>query len=151
MGNHRVASVGPRAGDASQYATEATASQPATSRRLTLQNWPVSTRLIAVIILALLMGLVFGGLQVASATESAEEFGHVSQLAILGQQVADLVQALETERDQTAGIAPLTQTSSLAGPYRATGVAAARVQALAAGIDGSYPANIHAPGATGVS
>src|ERR1700722_2524729 len=152
MGNHRVASVGPRAGNLSQYATEATASQPATSRRLTLQNWPVSTRLIAVIILALLMGLVFGGLQVASATQSADEFGHVSQLAILGQQVADLVQALETERDQTAGIAPLKQTSSPpSGAYRATGVAAARVQALAAGINGSYPANIQARVATVVA
>src|ERR1700735_325521 len=96
----------PRACHTSQYAIKPPAAPPATPRRLTLQNWPVSTRLIAVIILALLMGLVFGGLQVASATESAEEFGHVSQLAILGQQVADLVQALETERDQTAGIAP---------------------------------------------
>src|ERR1700722_5343196 len=115
MGNHRVASVGPRAGHLSQYATEATASQPATSRRLTLQNWPVSTRLIAVIILALLMGLVFGGLQVASATQSADEFGHVSQLAILGQQVADLGQA------------------------------------LAAGINGSSPANIQARVATVVA
>src|ERR1700721_1486620 len=100
MGNHRVASVGPRAGKLSQYATEATASQPAT----------------------------------------------------LGQQVAALVQALETERDQTAGIAPLKQTSSPpSGAYRATGVAAARVQALAAGINGSYPANIQARVATVVA
>src|SRR5712691_4285892 len=151
MGNHRVASVGPRAGNLSQYATEATASQPDTPRRLSLQNWPVSTRLIAVIILALLMGLVFGGLQVASATASADEFGHVSQLAILGQQVADLVQALENERDQTAGIAPLTQTTSLTGAYRATGAAEASVQALAAGIGGSFPANIATRVATVVS
>src|SRR6204780_4400488 len=162
MGNHRVARAGPRADGADQYATEAKAPhfQYATeakaphftgARRLTLQNWPVSTRLIAVIILALLMGLVFGGLQVGSAADSADEFGRVSQLAILGQQVADLVQALETERDQTAGIAPLTQTSSLNGAYRATGVAAARVQALAAGIGGSYPANIQARVATVIS
>jgi hypothetical protein len=162
MGNHRVARAGPRADGADQYATEAKAPhfQYATEakaphftgpRRLTLQNWPVSTRLIAVIILALLMGLVFGGLQVGSAVDSADEFGRVSQLAILGQQVADLVQALETERDQTAGIAPLTQTSSLNGAYRATGVAAARVQALAAGIGGSYPANIQARVATVIS
>ena len=78
MGNHRVARAGPRADGADQYATEAKAPhfQYATEakaphftgpRRLTLQNWPVSTRLIAVIILALLMGLVFGGLQVGSA------------------------------------------------------------------------------------
>ena len=33
------------------------------------------------------MGLVFGGLRVASATESAAQFSRVSQLASLGQQV----------------------------------------------------------------
>src|ERR1700757_4672482 len=110
MGNHRVAAAGPRAGIASQYAPEATASPSVRPRGLAPQNWPVSTRLIAVIIVALLMGLVFGGLQVSSAAGSANKFGQVSQLASLGQQVADLVQALENERDLTAGIAPLTQT-----------------------------------------
>src|ERR1700735_4133626 len=105
MGNHRLAGTESRAGDASQYAIEATASRSTGPRVLTLRDWPVSTRLIAVIILALLIGLVFGGRQVVSATNSADEFGRVSQLAILGQQVTGLVQALEDERDQTAGIA----------------------------------------------
>jgi signal transduction histidine kinase len=148
MGNHAVARA---TGDSSQYTTEATASHSTSPRRLALQNWPVSTRLIAVIILALLMGLVFGGLQVASATSSANEFGRVSQLAGLGQQVADLVQALEDERDETAGIAPLTQASGLSRWYSATNAAAARVQSLAAGIGGSFPANIQTRVATVVS
>jgi signal transduction histidine kinase len=139
MGNHAVARA---TGDSSQYSTEATASHSTSGRRPTLQNWPVSTRLIAVIVLALLMGLVFGGLQVASAASSANEFGRVSQLASLGQQVADLVQALENERDETAGIAPLTQAKGLNSWYSATNAAAARVQSLAAGIGGSFPVNI---------
>jgi signal transduction histidine kinase len=148
MGNHAVARA---TGDSSQYSAEATASRSASGRRLTLQNWPVSTRLIAVIVLALLMGLVFGGLQVASAASSANEFGRVSQLASLGQQVADLVQALEDERDETAGIAPLTQASGLNSWYRATNAAAARVQSLAAAIGGSFPVNIQTRVATVVS
>src|SRR5580658_4174831 len=148
MGNHAVARA---TGDSSQYSTEATASRSTSGRRLTLQNWPVSTRLIAVIILALLMGLVFGGLQVASAARSADEFGRVSKLASLGQQVADLVQALEDERDETAGIAPLTQASGLNSWYRTTNAAAARVQSLAAGIGGSFPVNIQTRVATVVS
>jgi signal transduction histidine kinase len=148
MGNHAVARA---TGDSSQYSTEATASRSTGGRRLTLQNWPVSTRLIAVIILALLMGLVFGGLQVASAARSADEFGRVSKLASLGQQVADLVQALEDERDETAGIAPLTQASGLNSWYRTTNAAAARVQSLAAGIGGSFPVNIQTRVATVVS
>ncbi len=73
---------------------------------LTMQDWPVSYRLLAVIVLALLMGLVFGGLRVAAAVNSAASFGRVTQLATLGQQVTGLVQALEDERDETAGIIP---------------------------------------------
>ena len=151
MGNHRLESAGSHADDASQHATEATASRSTGPRVLTLRDWPVSTRLSALIILALLMGLVFGGRQVVSATNSADEFGRVSQLAVLGQQVTRLVQALEDERDQTAGIAPLTQTSGLNGVYSATDAAAAKVLSLAAGIGGSFPANIQARVATVVS
>ncbi len=151
MGNHRLEGAGSHAGDASQYATEATASHLTGPHALTLRNWPVSTRLIAVIILALLIGLVFGGRQIVSAVGSADEFGRVSQLAILGQQVTGLVQALEDERDRTAGIAPLTRASGLKGAYNATDAAAARVQSPAARIGGSFPANIQTRVATVVS
>src|ERR1700678_3584883 len=69
---------------------------------LRLRNWPVSWRLIAVIVLALGMGVTFGGLRVASAAGSAAQFSRVTQLARLGQNVASLVQALEDERDEMA-------------------------------------------------
>jgi hypothetical protein len=72
------------------------------SRARAMQNWPVSYRLMAVIVVALIMGLVFGGLRVAAAADSAAGFGRVTQLAKLGQQVTGLVQALENERDETA-------------------------------------------------
>ena len=90
MGNHRVASAVPRAGsNANEHAAESATSRFISPGALNLRNWPVSTRLIAVIVLALLMGLIFGGLRVASAAGSAAEFGRVSQLAELGQQVLD--------------------------------------------------------------
>jgi signal transduction histidine kinase len=152
MGNHRVASAGPRAVGPT-YVSEApvTSSHFTSPRALALRNWPVSTRLIAVIVLALLMGLVFGGLRVASATDSADEFGRVSQLADLGQQVTGLVQALEDERDRTTARLPLTNTSDLGSYYAATNVAAAKVRSLAAGIGGGFPANIQARVATVVN
>jgi signal transduction histidine kinase len=108
-------------------------------------------RLIAVIVLALVMGLVFGGLRVASAAGSAAEFGRVSQLANLGQQVTVLVQALEDERDETTGVISGGNFDTLTSSYRTTNVAAARVRALAAGVGGSFPANIQASVATVVS
>jgi len=104
--------------------------------------------------LAITMGLVFGGLRVASAAGSAASFGRVSQLASLGQQVTVLVQALEDERDQTTGIAPIAtskQVASLRSAYGATNTAAASIRTLAAGVDGSFPANIQAKVATAVS
>jgi signal transduction histidine kinase len=104
-------------------------------------------RLLAVSALALAMGLVFGGLRVASAADSAASFSRVSQLASLGQQVTVLVQALENERDQTTGIAPVAtsqQRASLQPAYNTTDAAAASVRDLATGIGGSFPANIQA-------
>jgi signal transduction histidine kinase len=155
MGNHRVASAAPRAvnanGHANERATEATTSPFQGAGRLNLRNWPVSTRLIAVIVLALLMGLIFGGLRIASAADSAGEFGRVSQLAALGQQVNGLVQAMENERDQTTGLLPIANVNDLNSAYQATNAAAANVQSLASGIGGSFPANIQARVATVVT
>jgi signal transduction histidine kinase len=104
-----------------------------------------------VIVLALIMGLVFGGLRVASAAGSAAEFGRVSQLASLGQQVTGLVQALQDERDETTGVSSGGNADTLKTWYQATDAAAARVRALAAGVGGSFPANIQASVATVLS
>jgi len=113
-------------------------------RRLGLRDWPVSRRLIAVMVLALVMGLVFGGLRVASAAESAAQFGRVAQLANLGEQVTGLVQALQDERDQTTGLLPVTSPKDLQHWYKATDTAAVKVRALATRITGSFPTNIQA-------
>ena len=148
MGNHGPASARPRAGKTNQHAKESPVSNLRTPRGLTLRDWPVSWRLLAVIVLALVMGLVFGGLRVASAADSAAQFGRVSQLASLGQQVTGLVQALEDERDETTGLLPITSPKDLQTWYDATDAAAARVKVLAAGVNGSFPANIQSRVAT---
>ncbi len=145
MGTHKVASARQRAD------REPASFRIRRPRRLTLRDWPVSRRLIAVIVLALVMGLVFGGLRVASADASAAQFGRVAQLANLGQQVTGLVQALQDERDQTTGLLPITSPKDLQRWYNATDAAAVKVRALAAGIGGSFPANIQSRVATVVS
>jgi signal transduction histidine kinase len=155
VGNHKVVSAKLRAGDTNKRARKSTVIHFPSSRALTLQNWPVSWRLIAVIVVALVMGLVFGGLRVAAAANSAAGFGRVSQLANLGQQVTGLVQALEDERDETTGAIPAASPKAAAAAlqrwYNATDAAAAKVQVLAAGIGGSFPANIRAKVATVLS
>src|SRR6266700_6535448 len=137
MGNHGVASARLRAGKTSQDTKGSTSLQVRSPRALTMRDWPVSWRLIAVIVLALVMGLVFGGLRVSAAASSAAQFGRVAQLANLGQQVTGLVQALEDERDETTGLLPITSPKDLQRWYNATDAAAVKVRALAAGIGGS--------------
>jgi len=151
MGSHGVAGARPRASKTSQHTGEPAASPPRSPRALTLRDWPVSWRLIAVIVLALVMGLVFGGLRVAAAAGSAAQFGRVTQLANLGRQVTNLVQALENERDETTGVISGGNVDNLAPWYHATDAEAASVRALAAGVGGSFPANIQASAATVVS
>jgi anti-sigma regulatory factor (Ser/Thr protein kinase)/HAMP domain-containing protein len=148
LGNHRVAGAGLQNGTTSRRAKESAGFGLRSPRSLSLRDWPVSFRLLAVIVLALVMGLVFGGLRVAAAADSEAQFGRVWQLAKLGQQVTSLVQALQDERDETTGIIPAASTqaaeTALKRWYNSTDEAAAKVRALAGGIGGSFPANIQA-------
>jgi signal transduction histidine kinase len=152
VGNHGDVSGKLRAGKAVERAKKSTVFHSPSSAGLALQNWPVSRRLITVIVMALIMGLVFGGLRVAAAVDQAAQFGRVSQLANLGQQVTGLVQALQDERDETTGIIPSTTAAkTLQQWYNATDAAAASVRAPAAAIGGSFPANIQTRVATVLS
>ncbi|HJZ07154.1 MAG TPA: nitrate- and nitrite sensing domain-containing protein [Trebonia sp.] len=108
---------------------------------LALRNWPVSRRLIAVIVLAVVMGLVFGGLRVASAIGTASSFARTTQLAVLGEQVTALAQAMETERDMFAAV--LADDRVIA--------AATRTLNLTEQIGAQFPAATQARAATVVS
>jgi signal transduction histidine kinase len=68
---------------------------------VTLADWPVARRLFAVIAAALLMGLVFGGLRVAEAENSASQFSRTLQLAKLSAQLLGVSRDLQNEEDAT--------------------------------------------------
>jgi signal transduction histidine kinase len=68
---------------------------------LTLADWPVARRLFAVIVAALLMGLVFGGLRVADTENSASQFSKTEQMAKLSALLIPVAQDLQNERDAT--------------------------------------------------
>jgi signal transduction histidine kinase len=120
-------------------------------RGRSLQDLSVSFRLIAVIVLALLMGLIFGGLRVADAVGSADQFGRVTQLAKLGEQGAVVVEDLQNERDETAAVIGGAVPAVLSPLYSATGAAVATFNAQADEIDGGFPANIRSSVATVVT
>ena len=153
----------PRAAD-----TAGTRGRPADRpARLSLSNWPVSARLVAVFAVASVTGLVFGGLRVSDAVSAADGYGRTAQLAGLGEQSIKLAQALEDERDLTAGLAAYNtlEASVIAGKaqpavakpvaaalanekaamnaaYKVTDAEAQRVRALAAAIGPAFPASV---------
>ena len=100
MGTHG-ASMRPRALPPARRAGKSTGNDPGQKRQLTLTDWPVARRLFAVIVAALLMGLVFGGLRVADAENSASQFSKTQQLAKLSAQLITVVNDLQNERDAT--------------------------------------------------
>ena len=73
--------------------------------RLSLSNWSVSTRLVGVFMVASVTGLVFGGLRVSDAISTSDAYGRTAQVALLGEQATNLAQAMEDERDLSAGYA----------------------------------------------
>ncbi|HEX9040517.1 MAG TPA: nitrate- and nitrite sensing domain-containing protein [Trebonia sp.] len=135
--------------------------------RLSLSNWPVSTRLAAVFVVASVTGLVFGGLRVANAVRDANAYSRTAQLASLAQQATALAQAMENERDVYAGVAAYntlaaSATANKAGPAvtgpinaalarqnadltaaeKATDVQARRTSPLASAVGSAFPASI---------
>jgi signal transduction histidine kinase len=101
----------------------------------------VARRLFAVIVAALLMGVIFGGLRVADSEASASQFSQVEQLANLGGKLTVLVDALQNERDQTLALLQGVGDQKLIPPlYATTQTAAAAV--LSASHIGGLPSNI---------
>jgi signal transduction histidine kinase len=151
MGTHG-ANARPRALPPARRAVKSTDDGSGRQRRLdlTLTDWPVARRLFAVIVAALLMGLAFGGLRVADAESSANQFSRTQQLANLGAQLNTVVNDLQNERDATLVVflggatvpsLPTLQakTSSDLGPVR---------QQLSAIVNGGFAATIQTSAST---
>ena len=142
MGTHG-AGTRARALPRGRNADESTAINFVRRPPLNLSDWPVARRLFAVIVAALLMGLVFGGLRVYDSESSASQFSRVSQLANLGEQLTVLVNDLQNERDETLLYLTSDQQAPVRPLWAKTHTAVAGVQRAAAGV-GGLPSNIQA-------
>ncbi|GAA2821074.1 hypothetical protein GCM10010441_51860 [Kitasatospora paracochleata] len=74
--------------------------------RFAMRNWRIRTRLIALLLLPVVVALAFGGLRVQSSMENSRQLAQMSDLADLAHRATALADALQTERDISAG--PLT-------------------------------------------
>jgi signal transduction histidine kinase len=115
---------------------------------LAWRNWSVAWRLIAVVVIAVVLDGVLGGLRLAAAAGSTAQFGRVTQLAVLGQRVTGLAHAMEDERDQTASFIavgrPVAGMAAVQQEYAATDARARDVRSAAAGIGASFPPSTRA-------
>jgi hypothetical protein len=81
-------------------------------RRFSLANWSVSTRLAALCAMASVLGLVFGGLRISDAVDTSDAYAHTVQLAVIGDRITALAQAMEDERDRAVGVMALLELQS---------------------------------------
>jgi signal transduction histidine kinase len=105
----------------------------------------VRSRLIALVIIPTVTAIALGGLGIDSSVRSALTFHRIHQLAVLSGDMTGLAQALEDERDTTAGYIaagrPSTGKAVVQKQYAITDPWAAKVRSAAAGVGNGYEAN----------
>jgi hypothetical protein len=95
---------------------QARARRPVSSRsRFALTNWRVRWRLVAIIAVPTLTAAALGSLQIYGDVSNWNASGRVQHLAQLNSAVVSLSQALEDERDLSAGYAAAFPTVRTAG------------------------------------
>ncbi|MFI1184850.1 nitrate- and nitrite sensing domain-containing protein [Streptomyces californicus] len=72
------------------------------SRRLSPRNWRVATRLNAILLIPVLVGLIMGGFQVKGSVDTWGEAQEAEKIAVVVRAASDYGQALLNERDLTA-------------------------------------------------
>ncbi|MGW2949797.1 nitrate- and nitrite sensing domain-containing protein [Streptomyces eurythermus] len=78
------------------------ATAPASGGRLSPRNWRVPTRLNAILLIPVMVGLVMGGFQVKSSIDTWQEARDAENTARLVRAALSYADALENERDVTA-------------------------------------------------
>ncbi|MEV3993332.1 nitrate- and nitrite sensing domain-containing protein [Streptomyces sp. NPDC049837] len=71
--------------------------------RIALRNWRISTRLVSLLALPVVAATTLGGIRINESMNDMEQLDHMQLLTKLTQEATDLAQALQQERDLTAG------------------------------------------------
>ncbi|WP_372442708.1 sensor histidine kinase [Streptomyces pactum] len=71
--------------------------------RLALRNWRISTRLISLLVLPVAAATSLGALRMQSSLDNIEQLDHMKLLTEMTQQATQLADALQEERDKSAG------------------------------------------------
>ncbi|MEV7088124.1 nitrate- and nitrite sensing domain-containing protein [Streptomyces sp. NPDC093085] len=74
--------------------------------RIALRNWRISTRLVALLTLPVVAATTLGGLRINESLNDMQQLEHMQLLTKMTKEATTLAQALQAERDESAG--PLT-------------------------------------------
>ncbi|MFI8437580.1 nitrate- and nitrite sensing domain-containing protein [Streptomyces sp. NPDC079020] len=88
-----------------------------TGSRVALRNWRISTRLVSLLALPVVAATTLGGLRINESMTDMQQLEHMQLLTRMTKQATTLAQALQVERDQSAG--PLSNKSK-ATDYKVT-------------------------------
>lgn len=89
-----------------------------TGSRIALRNWRISTRLVSLLALPVVAATSLGGLRINESMNDSQQLQHMQLLTKMTKQATSLAQALQVERDQSAG--PLSNKSKPTD-YKVTG------------------------------
>jgi signal transduction histidine kinase len=94
-----------------------------TGSRIALRNWRISTRLVSLLTLPVVAATTLGGLRINESMDDMKQLDHMQLLTNMTKQATELAQALQSERDLSAG--PLSNGTSatdfkVSGPRSAT-------------------------------
>ncbi|MEU8530657.1 nitrate- and nitrite sensing domain-containing protein, partial [Streptomyces sp. NPDC048629] len=78
--------------------------------RIALRNWSISTRLVALLTLPVVAATTLGGIRINESLQDMEQLEHMQLLTKMTKEATDLAEALQAERDLSAG--PLSNGSS---------------------------------------
>ena len=116
------------------------------------RNWRLASRLVVLVAIPTMLGLALTGLRVTGSLRSAEAYGQVGRVAVLGQEVNGLAQAMEEERADTAAFIvagrPAAGLTALHRQYATTDRQAGAVRRLAREVGRDGPAGTRAGAAT---
>ncbi|MFI8520555.1 nitrate- and nitrite sensing domain-containing protein [Streptomyces sp. NPDC085481] len=91
--------------------------------RIALRNWRISTRLVALLTLPVVAATSLGGIRISESLKDMEQLDHMQLLTKLTKEATDFAQALQAERDLSAG--PLANSKpvsdyQIANPRKST-------------------------------
>ncbi|MFE7586394.1 nitrate- and nitrite sensing domain-containing protein [Streptomyces gardneri] len=101
-GDGRRASVGAAPAEPAA-APEKTKPENSVGPRIALRNWRISTRLVALLTLPVVAATSLGGIRISESLQDIEQLDHMQLLTKLTREATDLAQALQAERDLSAG------------------------------------------------